>query len=75
MVADPPRLAQKISAKITGTGLNFSVFPSSTVTAAKNKITVIESMNMARIADINMKTRKIFEAIYLTHFARRRHSH
>ena len=52
IVAEPPRFAQKISDKIIGTGLNLSNFASSTVTAARNKITVILSINMARIADI-----------------------
>ena len=55
IVAEPPRFAQKISDKIIGTGLNFNNFASSTVTAAKNKMTVMLSMNMAKNADIIMK--------------------
>ena len=51
MVALPPKLAQKISAIITGIGLNLSVLASLIVTAARNKITVIESMNIARTDD------------------------
>ena len=54
MVADPPRFAQKISDKIIGTGLNFKSFASSMETAAKNRITVILSINMASTKDINM---------------------
>ena len=56
IVAEPPRFAQKISEIIIGIGLNFNRFASSTVTAAKNKITVILSMNIARIADIIINT-------------------
>ena len=55
IVAEPPRFAQKISDKIIGTGLNFSNLPSSIVTAARNKITVILSINIARNADISIK--------------------
>ena len=40
IVAEPPRFAQKISDRIIGTGLNFSSFASSTVTAARKRITV-----------------------------------
>ena len=52
MVAEPPRFAQKISDIIIGIGLNFNKFASSTVTAARNKITVILSINIASSADI-----------------------
>ena len=55
MVAEPPRLAQKISARIIGTGSKYSVLASSAVTAARNRITVMLSMNMARSADITIK--------------------
>ena len=55
MVADPPRLAQKISARIIGTGLKYRVLASSAVTAARNRITVMLSMNIASSADITMK--------------------
>lgn len=55
IVAEPPRLAQKISARIIGTGSKYSVLASSAVTAARNRITVMLSMNMARSADITIK--------------------
>ena len=57
MVAEPPRLAQKISEMIMGMGLNFNSFASSTVTAAKNRITVMLSMNMASTAERSIKAR------------------
>ncbi len=59
IVAEPPRFAQKISDKIMGIGSNFSVCANSTVTAARNKITVILSMNMASTADIIINDRNI----------------
>ena len=59
MVEEPPRFAQKISERITGIGLNFSILASSMVTEARNRITVILSMNIARTADMNMKVTKI----------------
>ena len=55
MVADPPRFAQKISDRIIGTGSNFKSFASSIVTAAKNRMTVMLSINIARNADISIK--------------------
>ena len=55
IVADPPRFAQKISAIIIGTGLLFNKRQSSIVTAAKNKITVILSMNIASTNDMIIK--------------------
>lgn len=55
MVADPPRLAQKISTRIIGTGSKYRVLASSAVTAARNRITVMLSMNIASSADITMK--------------------
>ena len=58
IVAEPPKLAQKISAKIIGTGLNFKSCESSIVTAAKNRITVIESMNIASTNEIIINTIK-----------------
>ena len=54
MVADPPKFAQKISDRIIGTGLNFNRCASSTVTAARNRITVILSINMDRKLAINI---------------------
>ena len=52
IVAEPPRLAQNISDKIIGTGLNFSSLASSIDTAARNNITVILSINIASPKDI-----------------------
>ena len=62
IVAEPPKFAQKTSDNIIGTGLKLSNLESSTVTAAKNKITVILSMNIERIADtiINVINNGIF---------------
>ena len=59
MVAEPPKLAQKISEIIIGTGSNFSSFASSTVAAARKRITVMLSMNIARTKDmiINVKNK------------------
>ena len=51
MVALPPRLAQKISARIMGTGSKRRVRPNSAVTAARNRMTVMLSMNMDSTAD------------------------
>ena len=59
IVALPPKLAQKISAIITGIGLNLSVLASLIVTAARNKITVMESMNIARTDDKTINATKI----------------
>ena len=59
MVAEPPRLAQKISERIMGTGWNFSSRESSMVTAARNRMTVMLSMNMARPKDRTRKVRKM----------------
>ena len=59
MVAEPPRFAQKISVRIMGTGLNRRSWPSSTVTAARNRITVMLSMNMDSPADISMNAIKM----------------
>ena len=74
MVADPPRLAQNISAIIMGTGLNFNNWDNSTVTAAKNKITVILSINIAKMADIIIKVIKIGIVLKCTSLAIRIHS-
>ena len=54
IVAEPPRLAQNISDRIIGTGSIFNSFASSTVTAAKNRMTVMLSINMARTDDISI---------------------
>ena len=50
MVALPPRLAQKTSASIMGTGLILRSLEISAVTAARNMITVMESMNILSTA-------------------------
>ena len=75
MVAEPPRLAQKISASTIGTGSNLRSCESSTVTAAKNRMTVILSMNMASTALITIKVTKIGKILYFTALAMVRHSH
>ena len=74
MVAEPPRFAQNTSARIMGTGLNSNVFASSIVTAARNKITVILSMNIARIEDIIIKVMRILTGLNLTSFAILKHN-
>ena len=56
IVAAPPRLAQKTSARTMGMGSNFRSRDSSTVTAARNRMTVILPMNMLRNAEISIKT-------------------
>ena len=57
IVAEPPRFAQKISDSIMGTGSNFRSFASSMVTAARNRMTVMLSINIARKADISINVR------------------
>ena len=74
IVAEPPRFAQKISERIIGTGLNSRSLESSMVTAARNRITVILSMNMASTKDNTMKVIKIGMTWYFTSFARRMQS-
>ena len=74
MVADPPRFAQNTSARIIGTGLNFNSCDSSIVTAARNRITVILSMNIARIPDNTIKVTNSGTTLYLTILARRMQS-
>ncbi len=59
MVAEPPKLAQKISDKIMGMGLNSIMRASSMVTAAKKRITVMLSMNIASTKLITMKAKKM----------------
>ena len=58
IVAEPPRFAQKISERIIGTGLNLRSFDNSIVTLAKNKITVILSINIASTEDIIINATK-----------------
>ena len=55
IVADPPRFAQKISDKIIGTGSNFIVCASSSVTVARNSTTVMLSMNIDKNAESDIK--------------------
>ena len=55
IVAAPPRLAQKISERIIGTGSNFIVWASSSVTVARKRTTVMLSMNIARKDESVMK--------------------
>ena len=62
-------LAQKISASIIDIGLKSKRKDNSTVTAAKNKITVIESINIERTADNNIKAINIGITLYFTAFA------
>ena len=75
MVAEPPRLAQNISAIITGTGLKFTISLSSTVTAARKRITVMLSINMDSTPDTSMKAMRIGTGLYLTSLAIAMHSH
>ena len=55
MVAAPPRFAQKISERIIGTGSNFIVCASSSVTVARKSTTVMLSMNIESTAERHMK--------------------
>ena len=57
IVAEPPRFEQKISEMIIGSKCRRCA--SSTVTAAKKRITVILSINIARNADISINEIKI----------------
>ena len=75
IVAEPPRLAQNISDKIIGTGLNFNNCDSSIVTAARNKITVILSMNIASTVDKTINVINSGITRYFTSLAMRMHSH
>ena len=58
IVAEPPRFEQKISEMMSGTGSNFNSFDSSTVAAARNRMTVMLSINMASTLDMIMKATK-----------------
>ena len=69
MVDDPPRFAQNTSARIIGIGSNFSSCASSIVTAARNKITVILSINIARTADMIINVIKTGIVLKCTNFA------
>ena len=74
IVAEPPRFAQKISDRIIGTGLHLSVCASSSVTAAKNRMTVILSMNIASTKDISINVINTGIVRYFTSFAISRQS-
>lgn len=74
MVAEPPRFAQNTSESIMGIGLNFRSCASSTVTAARNRITVILSMNIESIADISMNVMNSGTTLYFTALASVMHS-
>ena len=75
IVAEPPRLAQNTSASITGIGEKPSNPASSTVTDARKRITVMESINIASTKDITIKVIKIGTALYFTALAILRQSH
>lgn len=55
IVAAPPRFAQNISERIIGTGSNFIVCDSSSVTVARKSTTVILSVNIDNIAESVIK--------------------
>ena len=59
MVAEPPKFAQKISARIMLTGLNLRRRESSTVTAARKRMTVMLSMNIESAKEISMNATKM----------------
>lgn len=63
------KVSTKISAKTIGTGLNLSNCESSTVTAARKRITVILSINIERTALIIIKVTSIGITLYLTALA------
>ena len=69
MVALPPTFAAKISAMMIGTGSNFSNRASSIVTSAKNRSTVMLSMNIERKPASRVKTTSIAITLYLTNRA------
>ena len=75
IVAEPPRFAQNTSDNIIGIGLNFNNCDNSIVTAAKKRITVILSINMARNDDKIINVTKIGTTLYLTSRAIRIQSH
>jgi len=66
IVALPPRFAQNTSDKIIGTGLNLRSCASSIVTAARNMITVMLSINIERTADITINVMKIGTVLHFT---------
>ena len=74
MVAAPPRFAQKISAMIIGTGLNRRIRDSSTVAAARNRMTVMLSMNIDSTLLITIKARNSGMVLYFTSLASCRQS-
>ena len=75
MVADPPRFAQKISASIKGTGSNLRADDNSIVTAARKRITVMLSMNIAKTAESIMEVKNTGTILKFTILAIDTHSH
>ena len=75
MVADPPRFAQKISANIKGTGSNLRADDNSIVTAARKRITVMLSMNIAKTAESIMEVKNTGTILKFTILAIDTHSH
>ena len=59
MVELPPRFAQNISARMNGIGSKRRSLASSIVTAARNKMTVMLSINIDSTADNSMKAMKM----------------
>ena len=74
MVEEPPRFEQKISAIMTGIGSNCNNLLCVIVIAARNKITVILSMNIDSTNARAINITKIFVVLYLTAFAMVRQS-
>ena len=74
IVEEPPRFEQNISAMITGIGSNFNSLPWVMVIAARNRITVILSINIDSTNARTINITKIFVVLYLTAFAMVRQS-
>ena len=74
IVEEPPRFEQNISAMITGIGSNFNSLPCVMVIAARNRITVILSINIDSTNARTINITKIFVVLYLTAFAMVRQS-
>ena len=74
IVEEPPRFEQNISAMITGIGSNLNSLPCVMVIAARNRITVILSINIDSTNARTINITKIFVVLYLTVFAMVRQS-
>ena len=74
IVEEPPRFEQKISAIMTGIGSNCNSLLWVIVIAARNKITVMLSINMDRTKARIINMIKIFVVLYLTALAMVRQS-